>query len=64
MLRRECYNLSRDYDSNGVLLPTAVMTFKPATTIQDMDKTVSMDAEKSWPNTKAYIATLKARYLK
>ena len=61
-----CRNLSRDYDSEGRLLPSSTPTIKPITGIQDIDKHIVIDPNsfeniKIFTNqTRAYIKRLEA----
>lgn len=54
-----CYNLKRDYDSKGRRKPDAKPFFKPAHTIEDLNKNISMDPD-SFARLKAYVNKLKS----
>lgn len=55
---RECFNMARDYDSNGNLNPNAKATYKLNSVIGDLDKNLCIDPE-SLVNLKAYIELLR-----
>lgn len=55
----KCYNLLHDYDDEGNLKHGAAATFKPANTIDDLNKAVWTDSEKGWPNLQIYIGLLR-----
>jgi hypothetical protein len=55
---RKCYNLSRDYDDDGLLIPGAVPSFRPAVSVDDLNKNICTDPD-GWANLKAYIKKLR-----
>lgn len=55
---QKCYNMNRDYDSNGQLLPNAVPSFKPAVVVEHLNKNICIDPD-GWANLKAYISVVK-----
>ncbi len=52
------YNLSTDYDDQGNLLPSAVPKYRPALTVDDLNKNICTDPQ-GWANLKAYIRELR-----
>ena len=58
-MQRECFNMARDYDSEGNILPSAVPTFIPVRVLADLDKGIWIDSSMSWPNLKVYINELR-----
>ncbi len=54
----KCYNMARDYDESGQLLPSAKPTFRPASVIKDVNKYMAIDT-KGLANLKTYINTLR-----
>lgn len=55
-----CYNLKLDYDNSGKRKPDAQPHFKPATTINDLNRNICTDPE-GFGNLKAYINELRKR---
>ncbi|MES2355623.1 MAG: hypothetical protein V4568_14735 [Pseudomonadota bacterium] len=63
LLRQECFNLLRDYDSNGMLKKDAkpeIRTYLNAIVMLDaLDKSANTDPD-GWANLKAYLRNLRA----
>lgn len=55
---RICYNLLRDYDDNGNLTPGAKPSYKPLSSLNDINKNAMTDP-KGLANLKAYIRKLR-----
>lgn len=55
-----CYNLSRDYDSSGRIKPSSTPFYKPAYTIQDLDKAVTTDL-RGLENLKVFSKQIRAQ---
>lgn len=61
-LHKKCYNLLKDYDDNGALLPGAVATIIQYKTADEMLAGVNKDVNTppdGWANIKAYIRALR-----
>lgn len=56
---QKCYNMKRDYGSDGKLKPGAVATFKPAKSIEDLNKNACTDPD-GLANLKIYQRALRA----
>lgn len=54
----ESYNMLKDYDDNGILLPTAVKKITPITGLGDVNKFTCVSPQ-GFANLKAYVAKLK-----
>lgn len=55
---RKCYNLLRDYDNTGERIPGAKPTYKPLTSLNDINKSVMTDPT-GFANLKAYLRKLR-----
>jgi len=55
---RKCYNILKDYNDEGDLLPGAKPLFKPAKVVEDLNKNICTDPD-GWANMKAYIRSLR-----
>ena len=61
-LHKKCYNLLKDYDDNGALLPGAIPTVIQYKTPEEMLEGVNKDVNTppdGWANIKAYIRALR-----
>ena len=58
---QKCYNLLRDYDDDGRLFATAKPLYKPANTIEDLNKNACTDPD-GLANLKAFIKLLREEY--
>jgi hypothetical protein len=60
---RKCYNLSRDYDQNGELKPSAVPQYRANAQIEDLNKATLLDSPTGFEDglaaLKTYIQELK-----
>lgn len=61
MNQMKCYNVRDDYDDKGFLLPNATPLYRPAFTVDDLNKYTVMDIA-SWANMKAYIKKMREEY--
>lgn len=59
---RKCYNMARDYTDDGRLKKDAKPFYKPLNSIDDINKNLTVDSEKSLPNLKAYLQDLRDEY--
>jgi hypothetical protein len=63
---RKCYNLSRDYDDNGMLIPGHAATYRVNTTVKDLNKAAIIDSPTGFTDglaaLKAYIAEMRKEY--
>ena len=55
----KCYNMKKDFDDQGNRKPDAAATFKPAKTVDDLNKFVCTDLQ-GFENLKIYLNELKA----
>lgn len=53
-----CFNMLHDYDKNGKLKKDAQPKFKPANTVQDLNKNICTDPD-GFANLKAYMKKLQ-----
>jgi hypothetical protein len=56
-----CFNLKRDYDKDGNLKSDAKPVFKPAPTIESVNKHIITDPQ-GYARLRAYIRTLRQEY--
>lgn len=42
---RKCYNLKRDYQDDGHLMPVATPTYRPTPTLDSLNKALVLDSE-------------------
>lgn len=59
--KKRCYNLARDYDENGNLLPTAKPTETKLEKLEDLHGNICLDP-RSWGNFKAYLRILRGEH--
>lgn len=58
---QKCYNLKKDYNDDGKLNPSAKPTFKPAVTVEDLNKNICTDPD-GFANLKTYVKELRHAY--
>jgi hypothetical protein len=56
---QKCYNLKRDYNNDGKRRKDAAPKFKPAKSIDDLNKSICTDAD-GFANLKAFVNELRA----
>lgn len=61
-MHMKCYNLKDDYDDEGNLKPDASPLYRPTVRVEDLNKYIVMDSEKSFENFKTWINELKQAY--
>lgn len=57
----KCYNLKRDYDSNGVIKPEATGKLYPVEGVEDVNKFICTSPE-DFANLKSYIKALREEH--
>lgn len=57
---KSCFNMKRDYDDQGNLLPGVKPSIVPIASLDDLDKNLAVDPDGS-ANLKAYIQKLRER---
>jgi hypothetical protein len=55
----KCYNLLEDYDGEGNLKTDASPLYRPALVVEDLNKYIVIDSEKSFENLKIWINEMK-----
>lgn len=56
--QRKCFNLLRDYDDDGFILPGAKPIYKPNRSIDDLNKNICIDPD-GFERFKAYVKKLR-----
>jgi len=59
--RQKCYNLKNDYTKEGYLKSDAKPKYKPAVTVEDLNKNVCTDVP-GFTNLKAFMKDLRENY--